>query len=140
MIVKNPEATFNDDIYNQALCCIEDEVLMLGGKELREYDLPAPVRETEARVSREMFMEINYDTEKLAEEAENLQEGLTSDQRMIYESVLKVAENGIIAENDKTSNMIFLDAPGGTGKGYVINTVLKKIRSSGKIALATTTK
>lgn len=33
--------------------------------------------------------------------------------------------------------MIFWDVPGGTGKSFVINAILKKIRSLGKIALAT---
>ena len=33
--------------------------------------------------------------------------------------------------------MLFLDAPGGTGKTFLINIILAKLRSEGKIALAT---
>ena len=33
--------------------------------------------------------------------------------------------------------VLFLDAPGGTGKTFLINLILAKIRSEGKIALAT---
>ena len=33
--------------------------------------------------------------------------------------------------------MLFLDAPGGTGKTFLINLILAKLRSEGKIALAT---
>ena len=32
--------------------------------------------------------------------------------------------------------MLFLDAPGGTGKTFLINLILTKLRSEGKIALA----
>ena len=35
------------------------------------------------------------------------------------------------------NNVMFLDAPGGTGKTFIINLILTKIRSTGKIALAT---
>ena len=34
-------------------------------------------------------------------------------------------------------NMLFLDAPGGTGKSYLLNLILAKIRSEGNIVLAT---
>lgn len=34
-------------------------------------------------------------------------------------------------------NMIFLDAPSGTGMGFVIKIILKKSRPLGKIAVAT---
>ena len=33
--------------------------------------------------------------------------------------------------------MLFMDAPGGTGKTFLINLILAKLRSEGKIALAT---
>ena len=33
--------------------------------------------------------------------------------------------------------ILFLDAPGGTGKTFLINLILAKLRSEGKIALAT---
>ena len=36
-------------------------------------------------------------------------------------------------------NIIFLDAPGGTGKTFLINTILKQVRSQGKVAIATAT-
>ena len=46
-------------------------------------------------------------------------------------------QQGSIINGNRSSNIIFLDALGGTGKSFVINTILKKIRSGGKIALAT---
>ena len=54
---------------------------------------------------------------------------LTEDQSVAYECIL-----GRVAEG--TGCMVFLDAPGGTGKTYVINLLLAQIRSTGSIALA----
>jgi hypothetical protein len=50
--VNNPEAGYNEDIYNNALCSLEDKVIMMGGHQLSSYDLPVPERGTEERLSR----------------------------------------------------------------------------------------
>ena len=39
--------------------------------------------------------------------------------------------------NGNNGGMLFLDAPGGTGKTFLINLILAKLRSKGNIALAT---
>ena len=71
----------------------------------------------------------------MAVQANELQQHHTHDQHEVYDAFLKLVEHGSLEQ--KSTNMIFLDAPGGTGKSFVINTILKKIRSEGKIALAT---
>lgn len=38
--------------------------------------------------------------------------------------------------NKHKGNIFFLDAPGGTGKTFLANLILAKIRQSGKIAIA----
>jgi ATP-dependent DNA helicase PIF1 len=135
--VNNPEAGYNEDIYNNALCSLEDKVIMMGGHQLSSYDLPVPERGTEERLSREYFREVDYDQGQLVTETDNLQQQLTNDQREVYNKFLELVEQGSITNGNRSSNMIFLDAPGGTGKSFVINTILKKIRSGGKIVLAT---
>lgn len=40
------------------------------------------------------------------------------------------------AVNGNEGNIFFLDAPGGTGKTYLINLLLSKVRSNRDIALA----
>ena len=55
---------------------------------------------------------------------------LTSDQCEVYDcfcSMIDGDEGGIL----------FLDAPGGTGKTFLINLILAQLRLEGKIALAT---
>ena len=54
---------------------------------------------------------------------------LTSDQREVYNSFCSMV--------DRNGRHLFLDAPGGTGKTFSINLILAKLRSEGKIALAT---
>ena len=55
---------------------------------------------------------------------------LTADQREVYDTFCSMIESS-------EGGMLFLDAPGGTGKTFLINLILAKLRSEGKIALAT---
>lgn len=54
---------------------------------------------------------------------------LNSDQEKIF---LRIMEK----LNNNEHGIIFIDAPGGTGKTYVLNVILAKVRSESKIALA----
>ena len=109
---------------------------MMGGQPLPVYGLPVPEKVTEDRLAREYHREVDYNHEELAIRTENLQDNLTNDQRQVYNAFLEMLEH----DNDTTNNnknIMFLDAPGGTGKTYLINLILYKIRSQGKIVLAT---
>ncbi|XP_076047293.1 ATP-dependent DNA helicase Pif1-like [Oratosquilla oratoria] len=57
---------------------------------------------------------------------------LNDKQRHCYDVVMSRIKNGCIFN----SNGIFLNAPGGTGKSFVLNMLLDSVRSQGKIALA----
>ena len=80
---------------------------------------------------------MDYNQEQLAVQTDDLQQHLTDDQRQVYNAVLELVQQGSIINGNRSSNIIFLDAPGGTGKSFVVNMTLKKIRSGAKIALAT---
>ena len=54
---------------------------------------------------------------------------LTLDQRTAYDAILQLAR-------DETGSIVFLDAPGGTGKTFLLNLLLAKIRLQGDIAIA----
>ncbi|XP_044587812.1 uncharacterized protein LOC123267312 [Cotesia glomerata] len=53
----------------------------------------------------------------------------TSPQRNVYEKILE-------SVNENQGKLFFIDAPGGTEKTFLLNLLLAKVRSSGKIALA----
>ena len=55
---------------------------------------------------------------------------LTADQREVYDCFCSMIDSN-------EGGMLFLDAPGGTDKTFLINLILAKLRSEGKIALAT---
>ena len=57
---------------------------------------------------------------------------LTREQKDIYDAIID-------SVNSEKGLMIALDAPGGTGKTFLLTTVLAAIRSEKKIALATAT-
>ena len=74
--------------------------------------------------------EINYDQGEQRTYIKHNLPLLTSDQREVYDIFCSTI-------NGDDGGMLFLDAPGGTGKTFLINLILAKLRSEGKIALAT---
>ncbi|XP_065831977.1 uncharacterized protein [Oscarella lobularis] len=124
---------YTDAIFNRALLCIENKLLsFLGGKPLSDYHLPSPDRSSEQDDSlpREIAAEYSYNNAEMQERLTRNELSLTEEQRHIYEELLAYAARG------PDDSIIFLDAPGGTGKTYLLNLFLDKIRSQGEIALA----
>ena len=126
----NADLDYSDNIFNLALNDLQDKVLSMGGRELPEYGLPQPQSVDNDRFARVYHRENNYDQGEQRTYVELNLPLLTSDQREVYDcfcSMIDSDEGGIL----------FLDAPGGTGKTFLINLILAKLRSEGKIALAT---
>ena len=126
----NMELGFNEDVFNLALNNLQDRVLSMGGRQLSDYGLPQPVAVDSNRLARDYHREIDYDRGEQQAYVEQHATLLTSDQREVYDhfcSMVDANQGGIL----------FLDAPGGTGKTFLINLILAKLRSEGKIALAT---
>ena len=126
----NVDLDYNDDIFNLALNDLQDKVISMGGRELSEYGLLRPQTVDNDRFARVYHREINYDQGEQRAYVERNLPLLTSDQREVYDSFCSM-----ITGND--GGMLFLDAPGGTGKTFLINIILATLRSEGKIALAT---
>ena len=126
----NMELDFNDDIFNLALKDLQDKVLSMGGRELSEYGLPQPQAVDNDRFARVYRREIDYDQGEQQAYVEHNVPMLTSDQREVYDCFCSMIDGD-------EGGMLFLDAPGGTGKTFLINLILAKLRSEGKIALAT---
>jgi hypothetical protein len=120
---------YTPDMFNQALIIIENKVLEMGGKELKKLELPTPQRNSGDRLNSAMLRETSYDVKELDAYIKANEPLLVPDQRAAYNAILMQIEN-------KTGGIIFLDAPGGTGKTFVINLLLAKIRHQSKIAIA----
>ena len=119
-----------DYVFNRCLILIEDIVISMSGKTLTQFGLPSPSREQEPVVSNRIYhSEISYDTVHLNKEvAANLPK-LNDDQKKVYEDIM----NSVTTESGK---LFFLDAPGGTGKTFLINLLLATIRSRRNVAIA----
>ena len=120
---------YTSDMFNQALIIIENKVLEMGGKELEKLGLPTPQRNSGDRLNSAMLRETSYDVKELEAYIIANEPLLVPDQRAAYNAILNQIEK-------KAGGIIFLDAPGGTGKTFVINLLLAKIRHQSKIAIA----
>jgi len=102
----------------------------MAGKTLADLGMPSPPADTNSlRIYHEVLRETNYQRDELAKAVAEKVPLLTQDQRTAYNSILGKVES-------KVGSLMFLDAPGGTGKTFVTNLLLATIRSQGKIAIA----
>ncbi|GBP62999.1 ATP-dependent DNA helicase PIF1 [Eumeta japonica] len=113
---------------NRCLLAIQDIVTSIGGNPISQYGMPEPLFDGE-RINRDYAMEINYDPVGLAEIVQIDVPRLTEEQRLIFNRVCRSVDTAL-------GEMLFLDAPGGTGKTFLTKVILAKVRGQGKIALA----
>ena len=92
--------------------------------------MPQPQSVDSDRFTRVYHREINYDQGEQRTYVEFNLPLLTSDQHEVYDCFCSMIDGD-------EGGMLFLDAPDGTGKTFLINLILAKLRSEGKIALAT---
>jgi len=112
---------FNDDELVTVLVLIEDIILNMTGKPFTQFGLPSPVRQTTEDISREMLRELTYDPHTMNEYVRFNEDLLNAEQQTIYNKVLHRI-------NENEGGIIFIDVPGGTGKTFLINLLLAKIR------------
>lgn len=123
----NIDIQFSDEIFNAALISIEDKCISINNKTLHELGLPKPTRFNANYNNRDLMRETQYDRNMLCKYIETNEKLLINDQKQVYKAVIEQisSENG---------GIIFIDAPGGTGKTFLLNLILAKIRSKGEIA------
>ncbi|XP_060810039.1 ATP-dependent DNA helicase pif1-like [Amyelois transitella] len=117
----------NDLCFNEALRHIEDKIITISGKKLSDFSMPTPERRGE--LSTDLIKELSYDIALLDAQVSETEPRLLPEQKNIYNKILQRVEL------DK-GGLFFLDAPGGTGKTFLLNLLLAKIRKDRKVALA----
>jgi len=125
----NVEIQFSDDIFNQALILLEDRCISINNKIFCQLGLPAPTRDRNNVHDRDLVRERQYNSDELRHFVDAQKQLLTADQKIVLEKVMQHVAN-------ESSGIIFLDAPGGTGKTFLLNLILAEIRSKNDIALA----
>lgn len=122
-----------DDIYknrarSQCLVAVQEIVMSMGGNRLSEYGLSMPVLDGD-RINRDYATEIAYDPAELSQTLESGIPSFTLEQRAVFVRVCSSVDN-------EQGEILFLDAPGGTGKTFLMKIILAHTRRQGKIALA----
>nr|XP_053602892.1 uncharacterized protein LOC128670900 [Plodia interpunctella] len=123
----NPNVTYIDSIYDEALTKIEDQVITITGKDLSDFGMSRPRRT--GQVCSDVLRELNYDHAFLQQQITESVPRLNPEQRNVFNSVVQKIENGV-------GGLFFLDAPGGTGKTFLLNLLLAQIRKDKGVAIA----
>ena len=84
----------------------------------------------QTRSHSDIFREHNYDPVQLCNSVLNNEPELEQDQCYVYDIVASVM--------DGEGGIFFLDAPGGTGKTFVLSPLVARIRQDQSVALAVT--
>jgi len=127
--ITSPEMQYTPNVYNEALVLVEDMCLAISNKRLVELGMCAPTRTVDGIFDRDLQRETQFNVDDLRLYVENNISKLVPEQRTIYDKIM-----GAIA--NRSGGLYFIDAPGGTGKTFLISVILASIRSSNKIALA----
>lgn len=118
-------ATYDNDIFNEALILLEEKCMSLIMKPLSHFGLPSP---NHAVHNRNLLDQ--YDTKYLEKYANDRRALLNINQKRVYDTIM----NAIIKDE---GGIFFLDAPGGTGKTFLINLLLAEVRKTKQIARRT---
>ncbi|KAL8608682.1 hypothetical protein ACOMHN_002911 [Nucella lapillus] len=127
---QNPgvQVEFNQFIYNEALLELEAIITSLGSS-MEACQMPKPNGAVTDMLQQEILRETNYNTEELVQYVEDNQSKLVPDQKVAFDTIMTSISN-------ESGQLFFLDAPGGTGKTFLINLILAEVRKRQHIALA----
>ncbi|GLT45046.1 hypothetical protein SLA2020_189100 [Shorea laevis] len=126
-----PNLKFTDDqIKNYCLLELE-RMLNRSGKSLSDYNgMPLPNMNLLFGADNRLIKEeLNYDIRKMKADHDQFYISLNNQQRDIYHRILDAVEQ-------KEGGIFFVYGHGGTGKTFLYKTILSKLRSERKIALA----
>ena len=125
---KLAEAT--EEIHNSVLIEIKNR-LENSGQKMEDYGLPLPIEEevfeTEPRILQE---EIDYCDPTMHDQAIADRDKLNEEQRIFFDHVIDSVTGG-------KGGVMVIDAPGGTGKTFVLMAIINYLRSLGLIVIVT---
>ncbi|CAB3248844.1 unnamed protein product [Arctia plantaginis] len=126
---RNYDVEMNEEIHNRALLLIEDMCYLMCGSLLIRLGMPAPNREMNDAFNPELEWEREYDQQELDLVVQTNVPLLNTQQKEVYDTLIKAIDDG-------NGGLYFLDAPGGTGKTFLMSVVLATVRARSNIAVA----
>ncbi|XP_073990924.1 uncharacterized protein [Rhodnius prolixus] len=121
--------SFSEAMYNEALIAIEDLCIAIANLPISHFGMGSPNRSASDLLNTDMNRELQYDTVQMASIVSRNVPLLNDEQKIIYDRIMLGVSAG-------QGGFFFLDAPGGTGKTFLISLLLAEIRSKNGIALA----
>ncbi|GFV42403.1 ATP-dependent DNA helicase [Trichonephila clavipes] len=118
-----------DALFNNTLLILEDKILSITGNKRTLYGLPEAVHGQPELTSKDALRETSYDVPALQAYMAANKPRLTPHQQQAF-----IAITGIIGS--ERGGIIFLDAPGGTGKSFLLNLLLAFVRKEKDMAVA----
>ncbi|XP_038701878.1 uncharacterized protein LOC119998611 [Tripterygium wilfordii] len=125
-----PELQLSEmQIQNYALHEV-DQILKKNGKSLSDFDgMPIPKQNLATDLSNRLVCEeLNYDRDSLGKKFAKLYSSLNIEQVEAYDAIMESVDN-------KTGKTFFLSGYGGTGKTFLWETIVSKLRSEGRIVI-----
>lgn len=135
---RQPGLTLQQQHIDECLRLISS-LLQMHDKDLHNYNLPIPPQRTirsNPEHSSIYADQLGFDVEALAAQVRVERALLQADQAPVYEDGMSIVNHG---KGDRPSTVLFIDSPGGCGKTFLLNLMLRTVRSQGKIALAVAT-
>ena len=122
--------TDGEKLANECLKMIKAKYLFNGGLEQHWKQLLLPeIEGDELGITEFEQCQSNVDIAEMENYIQENELKLEKDQKKAYDKIIH-------SVNNASGKMFFIDAPGGTGKTFVLNLLLKKVRQSGDVAIA----
>ena len=128
--IQGIDVHLSDVMINECLIRIDDTLRQISKLDLShfaEYGIPTPDRENACIIDTDIIRETSYEID--LDDIQVKESQLLNEQRQAYDRIC----DSVKSDN---GDIFFLDAPGGTGKTFLLNLILAKIRQQNKIALA----
>ena len=125
---KFPKQDVSNKAKQETLNRIQIKLQQSAGKSLKDFQLPVP--ETfSVKINYSLLRETQFDRTNLQRMITFHSNNLNKDQKQAYLQIMSSVEK-------KRGTLFFLDAPGGTGKTFLLQLLLASIRADKQIAIA----
>ena len=118
-----------EEAENIVLQKLKDQ-LNRSGSELKHFNLPEPKVVTRTNTPSIILSETTYNKEELLSRSTTKMNKMTEEQKLFFQKVTESVTEG-------KGGTFCLNAAGGTGKTFTLNTLLDSVRGDGFVALAT---
>ncbi|XP_050340250.1 ATP-dependent DNA helicase PIF2-like [Bactrocera neohumeralis] len=119
----------NEEMHNQTLLLIENMYYLMCGSLLVRLGMPAPDRGMNGAFNTEIEREREYDPHELIQSVQSNVLLLNPKQKEVCDTLINAIDDG-------NGGLFFLDAPGGTGKTFLMSLILATVRARSEIAVA----